>query len=35
MTDEFQLLAGLFKVCDIKVSEQQLKELAEIIGPGK
>jgi hypothetical protein len=30
-----QLLAGLFKVCDLKVSTQQLKELAEIIGPGK
>lgn len=30
-----QLLAGLFKVCDIKVGSQQLKELAEIIGPGK
>ncbi|KAM0704967.1 hypothetical protein Q7P35_007754 [Cladosporium inversicolor] len=30
---EAKLLAGLFKVCDIKVGSQQLKELAEIIGP--
>jgi hypothetical protein len=30
-----QLLAGLFKVCEIKVSGAQLKELAAIIGPGK
>jgi len=29
-----QLLAGLFKVCDIKVSGAQLKELAAIIGTG-
>ncbi|GAB7323440.1 hypothetical protein MBLNU13_g05892t1 [Cladosporium sp. NU13] len=30
---EAKLLAGLFKVCEIKVGTQQLKELAEIIGP--
>ncbi|KAM0719171.1 hypothetical protein Q7P37_005076 [Cladosporium fusiforme] len=30
---EAKLLAGLFKVCDIKVSGDQLKELAKIIGP--
>jgi hypothetical protein len=32
--NEARLLAGLFKVCEIKVSGAQLKELAAIIGPG-
>lgn len=31
---EARLLSGLFKVCEIKVSGEQLKQLAEIIGPG-
>lgn len=32
---EARLLAGLFKVCEIKVGKAQLEELAALIDPGK